>query len=220
MCWNHRQRSTCSIKNIWHSWHQIEHVRKENHNHTLHLKALAVNIIDAPKFILYNQKKKKPLNWVTFLNMWSDYLFDVCIRKIHLCAFLIYGSGRQTGWKTKSHGNQPSLQPNDRLQHLIQTQNCHLHLWPFFLLHGDNRGKWCHASLEPPIYTLWSILKKNNNNPAAFQLDPWKTPLFPLELLLSNLFPYFIKRTPCIVLLSLHLDRILNCQATIKVSRL
>lgn len=26
--------------------------------------------------------------------MWSGYLFDVCVRKIHLCAFLIYG--RQT----------------------------------------------------------------------------------------------------------------------------
>lgn len=126
------------------------------------------------------KKKKTPLNWVALLNMWSDYLFDVCIRKVHLCAFLIYGSGRQTGWKTKSHGNQPSLQPNDRLQHLIQTQNCHLHLWRFFLLHGDNRGKWCHASLESPIYTLWSILKIT----IILQLFNWahgKTTCFPLN---------------------------------------
>ncbi len=26
-----------------------------------------------------------------FVNMRLGYLFDVCIRKIHLCAFLIYG---------------------------------------------------------------------------------------------------------------------------------
>lgn len=76
----------------------------------LHLKSLAVNIIVATKFILYVKKKKKE-NWVALLNMWSGYLFDVCIRKIHLCAFLIYGAGRQTGWKTTNRGNQPWLQP-------------------------------------------------------------------------------------------------------------
>lgn len=35
--------------------------------------------------------RKKIYNWAALLNMWSCYLFDVCIRKIDLCAFLIYG---------------------------------------------------------------------------------------------------------------------------------
>lgn len=77
----------------------------------LHLKSLAVNIIVATKFILYVKKRKRKENWVALLNMWSGYLFDVCIRKIYLCAFLIYGVGRQTGWKTTNGGNQPWLQP-------------------------------------------------------------------------------------------------------------
>lgn len=89
--------------------------------------------------------------------MWSRYLFDVCTRKIHLCAFLIYG--RQTGWKTTNHGNQPWLRSNGRLR-LESKPNTIICLSGSFVLYRDSSGKWCHASLEPKIYKITGHIEK------------------------------------------------------------
>lgn len=129
--------------------------------------------------------------------MWSRYLFDVCTRKIHLCAFLIYG--RQTGWKTTNHGNQPWLQSNGRLR-LESKPNTVICLSGSFVLYRDSSGKWCHASLEPKIYNITGHIEKGeNNNPVASQSGPKKTSCFKIiwgELLLAHSLPYFIKRHP------------------------
>lgn len=99
------------------------------------------------------KKKKKERNWVVLLYMWSGYPFDVCIRKIHLCAFLIYMAGRQTGWKTTNHGNQPWLQPNDRLQRTPNPKLSSESLSLFFCTEITVESDVMHR-FNPPIQTL------------------------------------------------------------------
>lgn len=83
----------------------------------------------------YEYSKWKKWSRAALLNMWSGYLFDVCIRKIHLCAFLIYGAGRQAGrqgGKQQTRATNHGYNLNDRLQPHMQTVDCHLHVRPSF----------------------------------------------------------------------------------------
>lgn len=128
--------------------------------------------------------------------MWSGYLFDVCIRKIHLCAFLIYMAGRQTGWKTTNHGNQPWLQPNDRLQLQSKTKTV-ICISGHFLSVQITVESDVMQGLNPQFIHHEPYRKRENNNPVASQSAPWTASCFLTvwsKVLLSHLFTYFIKR--------------------------
>lgn len=110
--------------------------------------------------------------------MWSGYLFDVCIRKIHLCAFCYIWCGQTDGWKTTNHGNQPWLQPNDRLrlESKPKTVICISSLffsWVEITVESDVIQR-----LNPQFIHHDPYRKGQNNNPVALQLALWKTSCF------------------------------------------
>lgn len=134
----------------------------------------AVNIIGTTTFIQYIKNETGLLGWIC-----GQVICLMCASGKFICAlFVVYGAGRQTGWKTTNHGNQPWLQPNDRLQLKSKPKTVICISSPFFSWVEITVESDVMQCLNPQFIHYDPYRKGQNNNPVALQLALWKTSCF------------------------------------------